>query len=183
MASRRRYIAAAEEISGRLLPAVSGLTEALRAKQEAFAGITKCGRTHLMDATPLTLGQEFSAYVSQLEFGARGVRQSLDGLMELAIGGTAVGTGLNTFPEFGDNVAAAVSEKTGLPFVSSANKFAALAANDPLVAASGSLKTLAVALMKIGNDIRLLASGPRCGLGEIRQVVSQQPRVPPRMLE
>jgi fumarate hydratase class II len=127
----------------------------------------KIGRTHLMDAVPLTLGQEFSGYVAQLEHGIERIRLILPEVMELAIGGTAVGTGLNTHPEFAERVAARIAELTGLPFKSAPNKFAALAAHDVLVAASGMLKALACALMKLANDIRWMGSGPRCGLGEL----------------
>ena len=127
----------------------------------------KIGRTHLQDATPLTLGQEFSGYAAQLEHGIDHVRESMPHLSELALGGTAVGTGLNAHPEFGTRVARALAASTGLPFVSAPNKFEALAANDALVHAHGALKTLAASLAKIANDIRWLASGPRSGLGEI----------------
>jgi fumarate hydratase, class II len=143
------------------------LTQTLREKSEAFNDIYKIGRTHLQDATPLTLGQEMSGYVAQLEHAASCIEQALTSIYPLAVGGTAVGTGLNTHPEFGERVAAALAQSTGLPFVSAANKFSALAAHDGLVAAHGALKVLAIALMKIANDIRWLASGPRCGLGEI----------------
>jgi fumarate hydratase class II len=161
------HIAAVSEITQRLLPAVTHLRDALAAKAEAFAEIIKIGRTHLMDATPLTLGQEFSGYVAQLTQGLERLEGCLDQLYELALGGTAVGTGLNTHAEFAERVAAAIAELTGLPFRSAPNKFAALAAHDAIVAASGALKTLAASLMKIANDIRWLASGPRCGLGEL----------------
>jgi len=161
------HIASVEEITHRLLPAVRHLRETLAAKSAAFAGITKIGRTHLMDAVPLTLGQEFSGYVAQLDADLRRIEGSLPDLYELAAGGTAVGTGLNTHPEFGTRVAAAIAEITGLPFTSAPNKFAALAAHDGLVAASGALRTLAVSLMKIADDIRWLGSGPRCGIGEL----------------
>ncbi len=161
------HIAAAERISHHLLPALRHLREALTAKSAAFAGIVKIGRTHMMDAVPLTLGQEFSGYASQVEQDIRRVEGSLEDLYELAIGGTAVGTGLNTPPEFAQRAAARIADLTGLPFSSAANKFAALAAHDAIVQASGTLKTVAVSLMKIANDIRLLASGPRCGIGEL----------------
>ncbi len=161
------HIAAVTEVSERLLPELGALRDALAAKVEAFAGITKIGRTHLMDAVPLTLGQEFSGYVAQLDAAIGGVRASLSGLYELAAGGTAVGTGLNTHPEFGERVAATIAELTGHPFVSAPNKFAALAAHDALVAASGALRTAAVSLVKIADDIRWLGSGPRSGLGEL----------------
>ncbi len=161
------HIAAAEELTGRLVPAVRGLREALAAKAEAFAGVTKIGRTHLMDAVPLTLGQEFSGYVAQLDADLERVEQTLPGLYELAAGGSAVGTGLNTHPEFGTRVAAVIAELTGLPFVTAPNKFAALAAHDALVWASAALRTLAGSLAKIADDIRWLGSGPRSGLGEL----------------
>ena len=161
------HVAAAQGIHQRLLPALARLRSTLQAKSEAFASIVKIGRTHLQDATPLTLGQEFSGYVAQLDFAAQQIQFALQGLYPLAIGGTAVGTGLNTHPEFGTRVAAELALATGLPFGSASNKFAALACHDPLVAAHGAFKTLAVALMKIANDVRWLASGPRSGLGEI----------------
>ncbi len=161
------HIAAVEEITHRLLPTVKHLRNALQAKAEAFAGITKIGRTHLMDAVPLTLGQEFSGYVAQLDADLRRIELALDDLYELAAGGTAVGTGLNTHPEFGTRVASAIAELTGLPFVSAPNKFAALAAHDALVATSGTLRTLAASLIKIADDLRWLGSGPRSGLGEL----------------
>ncbi|EQD54567.1 Fumarate hydratase, class II, partial [mine drainage metagenome] len=142
--------------------------DALAAKSEAFASIVKIGRTHLMDAVPLTLGQEISGYAAQLDADVERVKGSLDGLYELAIGGTAVGTGLNTHPEFGERVAGHIARITGLPFVSAPNKFASLAAHDALVHASSTLRTLAVSLMKIADDVRWLASGPRCGIGELR---------------
>jgi len=161
------HIAAVEEIKDRLLPAVNKLRDALAAKSAEFSDVVKIGRTHLMDAVPLTLGQEFSGYVAQLDDGIQRIELTLPGLYELALGGTAVGTGLNTHPEFAERVAAKIAALTGQPFVSAANKFAALAAHDALVMASGALKTLACSLMKIANDIRWLGSGPRCGLGEI----------------
>jgi len=161
------HIAAAEEIVHRLVPAVHELRDALVAKSAAFADIVKIGRTHLQDAVPLTLGQEFSGYVAQLDADLERIQLVLPGLYELAIGGTAVGTGLNSPPEFADRVAAEIAELTGLAFVSAPNKFAALAAHDGMVFASGALKTLAASLMKIANDIRWLASGPRAGLGEL----------------
>ena len=161
------HIAAVEEITHRLLPAVSQLREMLNAKAVAYEGITKIGRTHLMDAVPLTLGQEFSGYVAQLDADRKRLENSLEDLYELAAGGTAVGTGLNTHPEFGVRVASAIAELTGLPFVTAPNKFAALAAHDALVSASGALRTLAVSLMKIADDLRWLGSGPRSGLGEL----------------
>jgi fumarate hydratase class II len=161
------HIAAVEELTHRLLPAIRHLRDALAAKSDAFADITKIGRTHLMDAVPLTLGQEFSGYVAQLDADLRRIEHSLGDLYELAAGGSAVGTGLNTHPEFGDRVAEAIAEITGLPFVSAPNKFAALAAHDAFVAASGALRTLAVSLIKVADDIRWLGSGPRSGLGEL----------------
>jgi fumarate hydratase class II len=161
------HIAAVEEITLRLLPAVTQLRDALAVKAEAWARITKIGRTHLMDAVPLTLGQEFSGYVAQLDADRRRIEFSLGDLYELAAGGTAVGTGLNTHPEFGVRVAAAIAEITQLPFVTAPNKFAALAAHDAMVATSGALRTLAVSLIKIADDIRWLGSGPRSGLGEL----------------
>jgi len=161
------HIAAVEEIDRRLLPMVKQLRDALAAKSEEFQEIVKIGRTHLMDAVPLTLGQEFSGYIAQLDKDLVRIQAALPDLYELAIGGTAVGTGLNTHPEFADRVAAKISDRTQLPFVSAPNKFAALAAHDAIVAASGTLKTLATSLMKIANDLRWLGSGPRCGLGEL----------------
>tara|TARA_B100000029_G_scaffold397230_3_gene395465 strand:+ start:7730 stop:9328 length:1599 start_codon:yes stop_codon:yes gene_type:complete len=161
------HIAAAEEVQHRLIPAVQKLRAELSAKSEEFSQIVKIGRTHLMDAVPLTLGQEFGAYVSMLDADLVRVQTSLVDLFELALGGTAVGTGLNTHPEFAIMVADRIAVKTGLPFISAENKFAQLAAHDAIVAASGSLNTLAVSLMKIANDIRWLGSGPRCGFGEL----------------
>jgi fumarate hydratase, class II len=161
------HIAAVEEVVHRLVPSVTRLRDALAAKSGEFAGIVKIGRTHLQDAVPLTLGQEFGGYVAQLDADLERVQLVLPGLYELAIGGTAVGTGLNTHPEFAERTAASIAQLTGLPFVSAPNKFAALAAHDALVMASGALRTLAVSLMKIANDIRWLASGPRAGLGEL----------------
>jgi fumarate hydratase class II len=161
------HIAAATETARRLLPAVKNLRDALDAKTKEFAGIVKIGRTHLQDATPLTLGQEFSGYVNMLDRDGGRIFVALDGLYDLAIGGTAVGTGLNAHPEFAERAAKKIAELTGLPFRSHPNKFAALSAHDELVFASGALKTLAASLMKIANDIRWLASGPRCGLGEL----------------
>src|SRR5271168_1415972 len=161
------HIAAATETKTRLLPAIKNLRDALDAKAKEFAGIVKIGRTHLQDATPLTLGQEFSGYVNLLDRDGARVAIALDGLYDLAIGGTAVGTGLNAHPEFAERAARKIAELTGLPFRSHPNKFAALSAHDEIVFASGALKTLAASLMKIANDIRWLASGPRCGLGEL----------------
>jgi fumarate hydratase, class II len=161
------HIAAAEQIVHRLEPSVAALRDALAAKATAFEEIVKIGRTHLQDAVPLTLGQEFSGYVAQLDADLPRIEATLPGLYELALGGTAVGTGLNSPPTFADDAAAKIAELTGLPFVSAPNKFAALAAHDALVFTSGALRTLAVSLMKIANDIRWLASGPRAGLGEL----------------
>jgi fumarate hydratase class II len=161
------HIAATEELVHRLIPSVTALRDALAVKVEEFRDIVKIGRTHLQDAVPLTLGQEFSGYVAQLDDDLERIRLALPGLYELPIGGTAVGTGLNAPPEFAERSAAKIAELTGLPFVSVRNKFAALAAHDAFVFASGAVKTLAVSLMKIANDIRWLASGPRAGLGEL----------------
>lgn len=161
------HIAAAEELNNRLLPAIITLRNTLNHKAEEFKDIIKSGRTHLMDATPLTLGQEFSAYVKQLDNAVERVKMTLPGIYELAIGGTAVGTGLNTHPEFDKTTASFIASETGLPFTTAPNKFEALAAHDALVFGHGALKTLAASLMKIANDIRWMASGPRCGLGEL----------------
>jgi fumarate hydratase class II len=161
------HIAAATALVQRLLPSVRALRDALDAKRHEFDGIVKIGRTHLQDAVPLTLGQEFSGYVAQLDADLVRIEQTMPGLFELAIGGTAVGTGLNAPAGFGHAVAAKIAELTGLPFVAAPNAFAALAAHDALVFAHGALRTLAVSLMKIANDIRWLASGPRSGLGEL----------------
>jgi fumarate hydratase, class II len=161
------HIAAARAVEHDLLPRLERLEATLAAKAEAFAGIVKIGRTHLQDATPLTLGQEFSGYVEQLAQAEAAIELALPGLCELAIGGTAVGTGLNTHPEFGARVAKDLSQATGLSFEAAPNKFAALAGHEPLVFAHGALKTLAAGLHKIANDLRWLASGPRSGLGEI----------------
>jgi fumarate hydratase class II len=162
------HIAAARALATDVIPALDRLSAALEAKRQEFAAIVKIGRTHLQDAVPLTLGQEFSGYVAQLDADLRRIDAVLPDIYELAIGGTAVGTGLNTHPEFADRTAARIAELTGLPFVSAPNKFAALAAHDALVMASGALRTLACSLMKIANDIRWMGSGPRCGLGELR---------------
>jgi fumarate hydratase class II len=161
------HVAAAYAIVKHLLPALKTLRDTLDGKAKAFADIVKIGRTHLQDATPLTLGQEFSGYVAQLDHGIRHVESTLPHLYELAQGGTAVGTGLNAHPQFADKVAAAIGKLTGLPFVSAPNKFEVMAAADALVFAHGALKTVAASLNKIANDIRWLASGPRCGLGEL----------------
>lgn len=161
------HIAAALEIHHQLLPTITSLKDALAEKVIAFNSIIKIGRTHLMDAVPLTLGQEFSGYVAQLEQNLEHIQNVLPELYPLALGGTAVGTGLNAHPLFADQAAAEIARLTGLPFVSAANKFAALASHDALVMTSGVLKTLACSLMKIANDIRWMGSGPRCGLGEL----------------
>src|SRR5207248_6991075 len=150
-----------------LIPAIEHLHNAIAAKAREFANVVKIGRTHLQDATPLTVGQEMSGWASLLERDVERLRLALDGLYDLAIGGTAVGTGLNAHPEFAERTAAKIAELTGLPFRSHPNKFAALSAHDELVFAQGALETLAASFMKISNDIRWLASGPRCGLGEL----------------
>jgi len=160
------YIAAAERTAA-LVPQVRRIAEAIRAKAREYGDVVKIGRTHLQDATPITVGQEFGGWASLLERDIERIRLALPGLMELAIGGTAVGTGLNAHPEFAERAAAKIAELTGLPFRSHPDKFAALSAHDELVFASGALKTLADSLMKIANDIRWLASGPRCGIGEL----------------
>lgn len=161
------HIAAVEEVVHRLIPAVQNMRQALEKKAIEFKSIIKIGRTHLMDAVPLTLGQEFSGYVEQLDQDIVRLNSILPHLYELAVGGSAVGTGLNTHPDFAAKVAACVAELTGLPFKSAPNKFAALSSHDPLVMGSGALRTLACSLMKIANDIRWLGSGPRCGLAEL----------------
>jgi fumarate hydratase, class II len=161
------HIAAVEALRHKLLPSIQTLRTALFKKSQAFKGIIKIGRTHLQDAVPLTLEQEFSGYVAQLDMSMAVIEQTFPYLYELALGGTAVGTGLNTHPQFAEKVAAQIAKLTGLPFVSGKNKFALLAAHDAMVMLSGALKTLATALMKIANDIRWLGSGPRCGLGEL----------------
>ncbi|MDH3712804.1 MAG: class II fumarate hydratase [Gammaproteobacteria bacterium] len=161
------HIAAAEQLNRRLVPMVKQLRATLHGKAEAFNGIIKIGRTHLMDAVPLTLGQQFSAYVQQLDNDLQRIEPALDGLYELALGGTAVGTGLNTHAAFAEKAAQHIARITGLPFRSAPNKFEALAAHDAVVFASGALKTLAASLMKLANDVRWLASGPRCGIGEL----------------
>ena len=160
-------IAAVTVVRESLIPAVTVLRDALDAKAKEFADIVKIGRTHLQDATPVTLGQEFSGYVAMLDADLARLRESLPGLESLAIGGTAVGTGLNSHPKFGETAAARIAEITGFPFVSAPNKFAALSSHGEFVYASGALKSLATSLMKIANDLRWLASGPRCGLGEL----------------
>jgi fumarate hydratase class II len=161
------HIAAVEQIHKRLIPMVTLLRDTLNAKAKEFNKIIKIGRTHLMDATPLTLGQEFSGYAMQLTLGLKRIDDCLKRLYPLALGGTAVGTGLNTHPEFAKKSAAAIAKETGFKFVTAPNKFEALAAHDAIVEASGVMKTIACSLMKIANDIRLLASGPRCGIGEL----------------
>jgi fumarate hydratase class II len=161
------HVAAAMRVEERLLPAAERLRNGLDAKAQAFAEIVKIGRTHLQDATPLTLGHEFSGYVAQLDAAMAGLEAAMPGVYELALGGTAVGTGLNTHPRYAETVAAKIAKISGLPFVSAPNKFAALAGHDALVQLHGALATLAAALNKIGNDVRWLASGPRCGIGEI----------------
>ncbi len=161
------HIAAAERINHHLLPSLEHLRKVLSGKATEYSDVVKIGRTHLMDAVPLTLGHEFSAWTHQVEKGTERVRATLPDLYNLALGGTAVGTGINTHPDFSVRATAAIAELTGLPFVPAPNFFEALAAHDALVQTSGALKTVAVSLMKIGNDIRLLGSGPRCGLGEI----------------
>lgn len=161
------HISSAEQITNLLLPAVHHLRDSLATKSQEFSSIVKIGRTHLMDAVPLTLGQEFSGYVYMLDADIRRIEFALIDLYELALGGTAVGTGLNSHPDFSEKVAANISDQTGLPFTSAENKFSQLAAHDAIVSASGALNTLAVSLMKIANDIRWLGSGPRCGIGEL----------------
>ncbi|MEG6509143.1 class II fumarate hydratase [Methyloligella sp. 2.7D] len=162
------HIAAASEIAYALDPALAHLLEALKAKAEAFRDIIKIGRTHMQDATPLTLGQEFGGYAAQIASGIERMKHSLYGLYQLAQGGTAVGTGLNSHPKFAEMFAAKVAELSGLPFKTAPNKFEALAGNDAYVAAHGALNTVAVAMFKIANDVRLLGSGPRSGLGELK---------------
>ncbi len=161
------HIAAAERVHRALIPAVQSVVDAIKAKAREFDGVVKIGRTHLQDAVPLTMEQEFSGWSSLLERDIARLKQVLEGLYELAIGGTAVGTGLNTHPEFAERAAKKIAELTGLPFRSHPNKFAALSAHDEVVFAQGALETLAASFMKISNDIRWLASGPRCGLGEL----------------
>jgi fumarate hydratase class II len=161
------HVAAAGAVNGAVLPALVKLRATLTVKARDFADIVKIGRTHLQDATPLTLGQEFSGYVAQLEYAEQALKHALPGLLQLAAGGTAVGTGLNAHPDFANRIAAELGSRTALSFKSAPNKFAALAGHDALVGAHGALKTLATALMKIANDVRWMASGPRSGLGEI----------------
>ncbi len=162
------HIAAAEEVVHRLLPSAKKFRDALETKGKEFEGIVKIGRTHLQDATPVTFTQEFSGYVSMIDRDIARIEYTLSGLYDLAIGGTAVGTGLNSHPEFAERAAKKIAGLTGLPFTSHPNKFAALSSHDEIVMASGALKTLAASLMKIANDIRWLGSGPRCGLGELQ---------------
>ncbi|MEW5818202.1 MAG: class II fumarate hydratase [Spirochaetota bacterium] len=161
------HIAAYTVLVTRTIPGIEGLRTTLAGKAAEFEGIVKTGRTHLMDATPLTLGQEFSAYVSQIDFGLASLKESLADLSELALGGTAVGTGLNAPKDFANLAVGKIARITGFPFIPARNKFSALSSHDAMVKTSGSLKTIAVSLMKIANDIRLLASGPRCGIGEL----------------
>jgi fumarate hydratase, class II len=161
------HIAAYQALMEVTIPGITKLRNTLANKSLAFMHVVKIGRTHFMDATPLTVGQEFSGYVSQLDHGLRAINNSLAHLSELALGGTAVGTGINTPPNYSENVAKHIADLTGLPFITAENKFEALAAHDAIVAAHGALKTVAASLMKIGNDIRMLASGPRAGIGEL----------------
>jgi fumarate hydratase class II len=160
-------IAARRELSGRLLPALEGLRDALAAKAAEFSDVLKIGRTHLQDAVPVTLGQEFSGYASQVDHGIRRIAATFHDLEELPLGGTAVGTGLNAHPEFGARTIDAIARGTGIPFRPAENRFEAMGAQDPLVSASGALKGYAASVMKIAHDVRLLSSGPRCGIGEI----------------
>jgi len=161
------HIAAYKILAELTIPGIKKLRDTLAAKSKEYMHVVKIGRTHLMDATPITLGQELSGYVSQLDHGMRAINNTLAHLSELALGGTAVGTGINTPKGYSENVAKNIAQLTGLPFITAENKFEALAAHDAIVEAHGALKTVACSLMKIGNDIRLLASGPRCGIGEI----------------
>jgi fumarate hydratase class II len=161
------HIAAYKILIDKTIPGLKKLRDTLAKKSEAFKGIVKIGRTHFMDATPLTLGQEFSGYVSQIDHGIKAINHTLEHLSELALGGTAVGTGINTPPGYAENVAKHIAALTGLPFIPAENKFESLAAHDAIVEAHGALKTVAVSMMKIANDIRMLSSGPRCGIGEI----------------
>ena len=161
------HIAAYRILMETTIPGIEKLRDTLHAKAVAFKNVVKIGRTHLMDATPLTVGQEFSGYVSQLNHGLKAIKNTLAHLSELALGGTAVGTGINTPPQYSENVAANIAQLTGLPFVTAENKFEALAAHDAIVEAHGALKTVACSMMKIANDIRLLSSGPRAGIGEL----------------
>ena len=161
------HIAAYKMLLGTTIPGIEKLRDTLAKKSKDFMQVVKIGRTHFMDATPITLGQEFSGYVSQLDHGLRAIRNTLHHLSELALGGTAVGTGINTPPGYSENVAKHIAKLTGLPFITAENKFESLAAHDAIVEAHGALKTVAVSLMKIANDIRMLSSGPRSGIGEI----------------
>lgn len=161
------HIAAAIEINNRLLPSLQKFLDALRSKQKEFESIIKIGRTHTMDAVPMTLGQEFGAFVEQIDMCIARLKQTLPDVYKLALGGSAVGTGLNTTEGYGEDVAVEIEKITGLPFVSAPNKFEALACNDAMVQLSGALNTCAVAVMRIANDIRFLGSGPRCGLAEL----------------
>jgi fumarate hydratase class II len=161
------HIAAYKMLAETTIPGIEKLRDTLSEKSRAFMQVVKIGRTHFMDATPLTLGQEFSGYVSQLDHGLRAIKNSLEHLSELALGGTAVGTGINTPNGYAELVAKKIAELTGLPFVTAQNKFESLASHDAIVEAHGALKTVAVSLMKIANDIRMLSSGPRSGIGEI----------------
>lgn len=161
------HIAAYQILTEVTIPGIEKLRNTLDAKAKEFMHVVKIGRTHFMDATPLTVGQEFSGYVSQLDHGLRAIRNTLAHLSELALGGTAVGTGINTPPNYSENVAKHIAELTGLPFITAENKFEALAAHDAIVEAHGALKTVAASLMKIGNDVRMLSSGPRAGIGEL----------------
>ena len=167
------YIAAAISTNNKLLPSLQNLIAALKVKQNQFDSVIKIGRTHLQDATPLSFGQEFSGYVSLLERNLKRIETTIDDLYDLAIGGTAVGTGINSHPDFSEIICAKIAAKTSLPFRSHPNKFAALSSHDEIAAASSSLKTLACALMKIANDIRWLASGPRCGIGELNMPANE----------
>jgi len=162
------HVAAGEEAAKRLLPAIAALEEVVRAKSEAWSDVVKIGRTHLQDATPLTVGQELSGWAQQLADARRGIEAMLPAVYELALGGTAVGTGLNTHPQYAGLAAEKIAEETALPYVSAPNKFSGLAGHDALVSLSGALRTTAAALMKIANDVRWLGSGPRCGLGELK---------------
>src|SRR5690606_29444862 len=168
------HIAAYKLLVEVTIPGVEKLRNTLKEKSEAYMNVVKIGRTHLMDATPLTLGQEFSGYVAQLDFGIKALKNTFAHLSQLALGGTAVGTGINTPKGYAVNVAKYIADFTGLPFITAENKFEALAAHDAIVESHGALKQLAVALMKIGNDIRMLASGPRSGIGEI-QIPENEP--------
>jgi fumarate hydratase, class II len=161
------HIAAYKMLVETTIPAIEKLRNTLAQKSKQFMNVVKIGRTHFMDATPLTLGQEFSGYVSQLDHGLKAIKNTLPHLSELALGGTAVGTGINTPPNYSENVAKHIAQLTGLPFITAENKFESLAAHDAIVEAHGALKTIAVSLMKIANDIRMLSSGPRSGIGEI----------------